>query len=219
MYLSFGSRGLFAFFESFPYLLVVSLILVIFIAGLIIKKSGWSYKKPFGYLAIGLVLFAMIGGGVLTFAKVAEKIEARMNCHCPSEMFFRPFLSRDMEERNNGLAGRINEAGEGYVTVQTPRDIIKINLDKLEKAPEADLVAGLFVIVVGEKQGDIFEAQNIHVVDENEMPMIRRGVHSRFGNFMPPPPPLSDHVLGCQNNCPPDQVSSSMGCAEKCLLP
>ncbi len=181
MYLSFGSRGLFAFFESFPYLLVVILILAIFIAGLIIKKTGLSYKKPFGYMAVGLVLLAMIGGGALTFAKVAERIEARMNCNCPSEMFFRPLLSNDMEKRNSGLAGRINEIGEDFITVQTPRDIIKIDISKLEKELETDLSTGLFVIAVGEKKGDVFEAKNIKIVNEDEMPMIRRGVNECFG--------------------------------------
>jgi preprotein translocase subunit SecG len=45
-YLSFGKRGILAFLESFPYMLVVSFIILILLAGYLISKSEAGYKKP-----------------------------------------------------------------------------------------------------------------------------------------------------------------------------
>ena len=73
-YLSFGSQGFLTFLESFPYLLVVALIILVFCAGWLIKKSDLSYKKPFGYFAVGLICFVVIGGIILTYTTVAGKI-------------------------------------------------------------------------------------------------------------------------------------------------
>ena len=41
-YLSFGSRGIYAFLESFPYFLVVALVILILLSDWILKKSGVS---------------------------------------------------------------------------------------------------------------------------------------------------------------------------------
>src|SRR3989338_8494632 len=54
-YLSFGNRGVLAFLESFPYFLMAMIIVLMFFAGFLIKKSDISYKNPFGYYALGLV--------------------------------------------------------------------------------------------------------------------------------------------------------------------
>ncbi|MDD2758368.1 MAG: hypothetical protein PHD72_03285 [Patescibacteria group bacterium] len=189
-YLSFGSLGVFAFLESFPYALVAGLIILVFAAALIVKRGGYLYKKPFGRIAIGLVCFILIIGVILTFTDIAERIERRAFGPHPDGMFFRPFLGHGLDERTGGTAGRIIELGENYINIQSPRDITVVDLSHLEFPLQAPLSAGQFVIVVGERRDKIFMAKSLRIVGEGEMPMIRRGVHRRFGEFMPRTPPL-----------------------------
>jgi hypothetical protein len=212
-YLSFGSLGLFAFLESFPYLLVVSLIIFILVAGLIIKKSDISYQKPFGYLALGLLAFILLSGTVLTFTSIAEKIQARSVGFAPMEKIFRPFGNNDLREGNRGVAGRVIEVGARYVLIQTPQSILKLNLvDSFSNPPEV----GQFVVVVGEMINNEFNAQMIRQVNESEMQMIRNSVHRRFGPLDSETLEKGRMIKACFDDCPRLKLPPK-DCKEKCL--
>lgn len=193
VYLSLGSRGFFAFLESFPYLLVVAVIGLVFVAGYIIKRSDFSYKKPFVYFALGLPFLVLIGGSLLAFTNVAESIERRaFEGPNPEGRFFRPFLRSGFGERQRGVAGRIIQVSNEHIILQTPRNTILVDLKRLENIPDQDFSEGAFVVAVGERNKEVFEAYRIKIIDANEMPMIRHGVRRKFGSFeMTPPPPGS----------------------------
>ncbi|KKU25722.1 MAG: hypothetical protein UX39_C0021G0004 [Candidatus Magasanikbacteria bacterium GW2011_GWA2_46_17] len=180
-YLSFGSRGVLAFLGSFPYLLIVSMVVFIFLAGLLLKRSDVSYKKPFGYLALGLVGFIMLSGSVMAFSGIPERIERESYSQRPSGRIFRPFMRHGLGERRRGVAGRVVETGDGYINIQTPRSVVKVVLSALQNQPSEMPATGKFVTAIGEKKGDVFMALNIRVMNERDLPMIRRGVHRRFG--------------------------------------
>lgn len=174
-YLSFGKFGIFAFLESFPYLLVVVFIFLIVLSGYLITKSDVSYKKPFGYLAIVLVLFIMIFGGVLTYTNLGREFEARaregMN---PARMLLHPM----MDVRENGVAGVVFEEGENYLILQTPQGLRNIDMNDLKDVPEIE--KGQFVIAVGKKDGYDFKVEKIKVVNKEELPAIGRGIEFKF---------------------------------------
>lgn len=174
-YLSFGKFGIFAFLESFPYLLVVIFIVLIVLSGYLITRSDVSYKKPFGYLAIGLVLFIMIFGGVLTYTNLGREFEARaregMN---PARMLLQPLT--DM--RNSGVAGIVFEEGEDYLILQTPQGLRNINLEGLKDLPKME--KNQFVIAVGKKDGYDFKVEKIKIVDKDDVSAIGRGIEFKF---------------------------------------
>lgn len=207
-YLSFGSRGVFAFLQSFPYLLVAGLIVVVFLAAFIVKKSGILYKKPFGRVAVGLVCFILALGAVLTFTGINERIERHAFGPRPTGMFFRPFLSHGIEHRGNGTAGRVAEAGDGFIVIETPRGTEKIDTTKLETPIEIEFVPGSFLVAIGERDKDVFIARSIKVFNKGEMPMIEHGINRHFGEHMPPPPPgmffpAGSDTMPCgPDNCP-----------------
>lgn len=182
-YLSFGSEGFLTFLESFPYLLVVVLILLVFSAGLLIKKSELSYKKPFGYLAVGLICFVVFGGVVLTYTTVAEKIEQETFESQVGGFIFKPFLMRGLEARRGGVVGRITEVGSDYLTIQTPRELEKIILTNDTVLPSQPLSDGSFVMAIGKRNDGKFTVTKLQLINPDEMQMIRRGVHRRFGHF------------------------------------
>ncbi|HPV70867.1 MAG TPA: hypothetical protein PKY08_03190 [Candidatus Magasanikbacteria bacterium] len=186
-YLSFGSRGILAFLESFPYLLVITFVVLIFIAGFIIKKSGFFYQRPFGYLAVALLGSIILLGLGLGLTNFNEKIEQGAFNRHPGGILFKPFLDQGLESRQRGLVGRIKEITSDFLLVQTPRETEKVLITHLEE-PLPSLHPNIFIMVVGEKQADAFVARGIRIVEDRSMEMIKRGVRQRFDIQKLPPP-------------------------------
>jgi len=201
-YLSFGSRGFFAFLESFPYFLVVVFIVLIILTGLILKKSGFAYQKPFGRLALVLAGFIIVFGGLLTWAGIGERIERHSLERRPIGNFFRPFLQQGFGERNNGFAGRVIKVEEENILLQAPWGEVKVNLSKLEKLLVEEIKVDDFVLMVGEKNGDSFEAHFLRVITGKEPPLMRHGIEQRFPL---PPAPNGENFEPCPNCFPPRQ--------------
>lgn len=192
-YLSFGSDGVYAFLESFPYLLTVSFILFLFMAGHLLTKSDYSYKKPFRYFAVSLIFIVMAAGGTLAYTGISEKIEEQAFGNRAPGIFFKPFIRRGIEPRNRGIAGKISEVGSDYLIIETPFGTQNVDLKNLESRVVQKFEKDQFIMAIGERKGEIFAAQAVRIVGEEKMPMIRRGIHRRFerdgGGPNPPPPP------------------------------
>ncbi|HNY35957.1 MAG TPA: hypothetical protein PLD14_01805 [Candidatus Pacearchaeota archaeon] len=177
-YLSFGKFGIFAFLESFPYLLVIVFILLIILSGYLLTRSDVSYKRPFGYLAVGMVVLIMIFGGFLTYTNLGQSIEkqARMGNE-PVRTFLKPLT----DVRNNGIAGIIFEEGDGYLIIQTPQGLRRVETKNVEDIPEIE--KGQFIITVGNGGEFNFTATKIKIVNKEDMPAINRGIDFKFKDF------------------------------------
>lgn len=216
-YLSFGSFGLFAFLESFPYGLIMIFVLLIFVSGVIFKKSGILYQKSFGSLAVFLTLGIMFLGIVLTFTSLAEMIEHAAYNNRPGAMIFKPFFKSAFDNRHSGVAGRIIEIGNNYLIIQTPDFEEKLDVRAIEYIPD-DLGLGAFVAAVGERAGESFRVFKIRIINPDEMPMIMRGVNHQFGERPDLDKNLNpDFSLGrCMNGCMRTNLTKEE-CAGYCL--
>ncbi len=175
-YLSFGSDGIYAFLESFPYLLVASFIVFILIAGYLLAKADFSYKKPFKYFALSLITFVFVSGGVLAYTNLSERIEEEVFSEGPSSFIMKPFLLRGVELRKTGLSGRIFEISHDYFVIETPNGFQKVDIGYLQ--PEKnEFINGQFIVIIGERKKNVFMARRIRVVGEGNMQMIRREIH------------------------------------------
>jgi hypothetical protein len=205
-YLSFGKFGVLAFLESFPYLLVVSFIVFIALAGYLITKSDVSYKKPFGYLAIGLVSFIMVFGIISTYTNLAQNIERQTRIGFgPMGMFLKPLT--DM--RDKGVAGVVFEEGIDYLVIQTPHGLRNIGIKDVEDIPEIN--KGDFVIAVGNRDGFDFKVEQIKVTDKKDMPAINRGIDFKFNQK------LDEKNV---KNLPPNMMffnKQNQDCIKKCF--
>lgn len=180
-YLSFGSRGFMAFLDSFPYSLVLVSIFCLLVAGFILKKTNLIYKRPFGQMAIFLIIAVILLSTVLTFTRLAERIEqGTFNPNSPGR-FFRPFLSRCFEERRGGVVGRTVEVGGDYIIIQTPNGLRQLQLDALEQTSLNEMATGSWVMAVGEGGEGSFSVKLIKRIDVEEMPFVERGVRRHFG--------------------------------------
>jgi len=203
-YLSFGSRGLYAFLETFPYALTAVFVILVIVAAVFVKKSNFLYNRPFGGIAIGLVCFIVLTGGVLTFTSLGERIERHAFGPNPTGALFRPFFDPGMNERRNSVAGRIIEAKDNFISIQTPRGTVKVDLSKLESFPDKELKVGVFITAIGKKKGDVFEAKRVHVLKPEDIPMIGRGVDRRFGPVgSSTRPSIGELPPPCGVDCPP----------------
>lgn len=212
-YLSFGSIGLFAFLESFPYLLVITLIVFILVAGLIIKKSDVSYQKPFGYLALGLVAFILVAGIGLAWTNIAETLQRGSMNFPPMARMFSPLGGGEAHAGNRGVAGRITEVGNGYILVQTPKQILKLNL---KSDLSLTLEVGQFIVAVGERVADGFNVTQLHQVSAEEMQMVRNNVHNRFGPLDNETIERGRVVKSCLDDCPRLKLAPK-DCGDKCF--
>lgn len=180
VYLSFGKRGIYAFLESFPYLLVIGLIISIFAAGALIKKSGWFYKKPYTYTALSLLGGVIMIGAALSYTRVAEFIETQCYYNNMVTPVVSVFLHRNLGERSTGISGRVIEAKPDSLRLQTPREIRTVIF---AFPPVVRFQPGVFVVAVGEWEGGAFRAYQIRIIDEEELPVIQRNINMRFGEL------------------------------------
>jgi len=182
-YLSFGNHGVAAFLDSFPYLLVVSFVILVFVSAYIIKQSNWLYKKPFVYLAVSLVGFVILSGIVLTYTNIADSIEEESYNSRLAGNIFRPFLHRGLGERHGGIVGRVMENDGDLLTIQTPRSVKKVDISNLEESVVKPLVPGVFVMIVGNDDDGLFQAVKLRIIKEQEIQMVNKAVRRRFGSF------------------------------------
>ena len=180
-YLGFGGRGFFAFLESFPYFLVIILILLVVLIGFLIKRFGIAYKQPFGRIAILLVAGIIVLGGVIDLARIIERMERhRFDPGIPGQ-FVRPLFQHGDPCQHRGVAGLISEASEQFIIVQSPCGLKKVDISNLERMPIGNLNTGSFIVSIGKESGDIFFARMIRIIERGELPMIRHEVNERFG--------------------------------------
>ena len=177
IYLSFGSRGLLAWLESFPYLLVIIFTVFVVLSALLFRKSEISYKKPFIYFLLALLGFIILSGGVLAATDMVKRFE---NQELGSRML-RPLMGPGCACGNYGIAGRIIEVKGDWLALQTPEEIKKVSLKNFDEIIKSDLGEGLFIAVSGKDQDGYFLAKMIKIIADDEGAMIRRGVGKRFG--------------------------------------
>ncbi|MFA5432991.1 MAG: hypothetical protein WC319_09005 [Candidatus Paceibacterota bacterium] len=214
-YLSFGKFGIFAFLESFPYLLVIVFIILIVFSGYLLTRSDVSYKKPFGYLAIGMIAIIMILGGILTYTNLGQSFEREARRGNESvRVFFKPLIN----DHNNGVAGVVFEQNENYLILQTPQGMRRVEIEEVEDIPS--IKKDQFVIAVGFGEKSSFKATKIMIADKGEMPSIRRGIDFKFGEFDRKniPPELlnfTEEEKSCIKKCF-DLKKSPRECFEEC---
>lgn len=193
MYLSFGKDGLFAFLESFPYAFVIGFIGCLLLAGYLITRAEWSYKHPFGFVAVGLVVAVLGIAGAIAYTDMFEQqvLETRV-----PGLFAKPF---DEHMRKNGIAGKVFEVGDGYAILQTPRGFEKIEYDG--QAP----AVGEFIVGTGVRTESAFEIKRMRVVDEDAFPrMTERAIRGKVPQGARPQEHLlhfDENTKACMREC------------------
>jgi hypothetical protein len=223
-YLGFGRSGLAAFLETFPYWLVIGLVVCLFIAGYVLEKSNWSYKIPFKYVALFLVMIVLFSTVVITFLGIPNYIDSRVYNH-PMREVFRPFMGIGDKPHHNGVEGKVYEIIDSYLIIETPRGLEKINLTDCFNCND-NFVKDQFVIAIGQRIEGDFMVRKIKVLDKNNFPpLIKREIDSKFliprmnSNSFPPPHLLNfdDKTNNCLDSCFEKEIYPKK-CFQECVL-
>ncbi|OGH76828.1 MAG: hypothetical protein A2469_01995 [Candidatus Magasanikbacteria bacterium RIFOXYC2_FULL_40_16] len=181
VYLSFGKRGILAFLESFPYLLIVVFILFVVVSGFIISKTDFSYKKSFSFIALGLIMFVIFSGIMATYTNISEEIDKRIKQNHPIGGMFRPFMNGAIMMKDRGIAGRLVEVDKDNIVLETPHGLEVVNIRDCANCVK-DLKEGSFVVAIGERdKAGVFKVYDLKEVGMDNMGMIKDRTMERFG--------------------------------------
>jgi hypothetical protein len=92
----------------------------------------------------------------------------------------------------------------------------KINISGVKIATGTVFEVGAFVMAVGNRDDQAFDATNMKIVDPGQAPMMGRGIHRRFGDFSPPPGLPPEDVRICLHGCSAD-FATSTDCHARCF--
>lgn len=174
-YLEFGNPGVWAFLESFPFPLVITMILLIFLAGRLLVMTGRVYKYSYGVVAVALLLVIFVTGLGLAATNVAEKISDRQ--------MLAPFMHPRLGEHGRGVAGKVIMIGENIIVIRTPRSSVPVNTEELHWRTEDQPQLGVFILAVGKWQGPEFVATQIKMVKPEELRFLRPHIRSMEGEI------------------------------------
>lgn len=165
IYLTFGLNGFLAFLESFPYLLIISLVILIFLAGFLITKTDLSYKKSFGEWSLCLVVFIVIIGSSLVFTNINKELEEH------HQMLIHPFFEKRLP-LGKGMAGTVMERREKEIILNTIEGPQYVNLKYIKHY--LNFNKNDLIVIIGDKRNDGFYASDFKVIkDPNEMFLMK----------------------------------------------
>ena len=179
-YLRFGRSGIGAFLESFPYILILSVAGLIISAGYLFYKTEQGYKKSVAVITMSVIILVGLGGTVLALSHVADKIEETAAKEYRPGKFLRPFFRPALDQPKWGVAGRIIQIDDKFLMIETPHGTSTLDIRQIS-LPSSSLMLGQFVVAVGERQGSQFSATQIRIMPGEEIELVRRNVHRRFG--------------------------------------
>lgn len=174
-YLEFGNPGIWAFLESFPFPLVITLILLIFLAGRLVALTGRGYKYSFGKLAVVLLFGILSVGSVLAMTTLAEKIA--------SQRFVKPFIHHKMGEHARGVAGQVIAIGENALIIRTPRSNVQVSTEEVRWKERPQLET--FIVAIGQWQGREFIATHVKLARPEDLRFLRPHVRVPTGEPIP----------------------------------
>src|SRR3989344_1528178 len=159
-YLEFGNSGIWAFLESFPFQPVITLILLIFLAGRLLSLTGRAYAYSFGKLSIIVLVIIFFSGSIFAFANLGEN--------------------------GRGIAGQVVAVRENILIVRSPRSDIMVNTSNVNwrrdlRQPEL----GVFIIAVGQWQGVEFFASHIKLARPKDLRVLRPHIRRSIPEFVP----------------------------------
>ncbi len=166
-YLSFGSDGILAFWESFPYGLLVSSIIIFLLIAYLFKKSGWVYKIPFGFIILALIACLSIIGIALNFTTLPGQI-SRQEIG-PAKPLFRSILP-NQKMGKGGMVGKMAVWEDPRGMVLTPHGLRPINAEYAPENERKSITVGVTVMMVGRPEEGIFIVRHIRIIPKDRLP-------------------------------------------------
>ncbi len=181
-YFVFGSDGIYAFLESFPFGLLIVFVLFAFSACMLLRFSEVSYKKPFVVAIAAMLLFITGTGYAVAKTRALDVLETASHEENFAGRALRPLFNHHERARKHGVAGRVIEVKNGMVKIETPAGVRVLNLEKIHAGGRGELAPGSFVMGVGDDAANgEFKMKRMRAVPDAEAPLMKRQIRRKFG--------------------------------------
>lgn len=183
----FGFRGLRSSFVSLPWFLILISILFIFILEFLVKRYSFAYKKPLLYSAGAIILFAVIGGGIVARTSFHRNLfqKAREDRLPITGPLYRQFSMPHSKDISQGTIEAITE--NGFV-IMTPRgEKLNVAVTPETRLPYGfDFAEGNFVVVFGRREDGTIHALGVRKINDERQGNFRNpGIPRRFHHLSP----------------------------------
>jgi len=150
-----GFRGLKMFFFSFPWVMAIFILLLMFFLSILAKKYKFVYKKPLLYSVLGIVIIVLIGGFVFARFSFHDKIFERRERSPIISLFYKGKEIKDL------YIGQVIEIGNNRFVLQTKEG------NKLTIISKIIVEIDDPVVVIGKREGDIINAFNVRKINND----------------------------------------------------
>jgi hypothetical protein len=161
---SFGSQGWGALIISLPWVLISFALLFVVIVGFLVKKYSFAYGRPLLYSALGIILFASVGGFLIALTPLHSELllQAEEKKLPIAGGMYRQF---GHDHPNNIIMGRIIEKiPSGFSLRNQEYEILMVEVTPRTILPRQGIQVEEVVVVLGDRQGNIVKAFGIQPV-------------------------------------------------------
>lgn len=164
--IGFGSEGWMEFIRSLPWLLIILALGFIIILGILVKKYSFSYGRPLLYSALGIILFAGLGGFLLALTPLHsglfdQAVEYRLPL---GGQFYRSYSHAAPPKVVTGIIVRQNE--HGYMIYDQDQELLLVLITPYTKLPRQPLSLHDLIVVLGDRHGATIEARGIECLSQ-----------------------------------------------------
>lgn len=165
---SFGYLGIRILFKSLPWFLILTAAALIILLEIFTKRFTFVYRRPIIYSLLAIIIIVILGGLIIDKTSFHSGFfllsrEGRLPLVGP---IYRDFGAPKF---NNVHYGIVSELIDNGFVIETPRgEKITIIVNSKTRLPiGTDVQKGDIVVVLGERNGDMVEATDIHKTEKN----------------------------------------------------
>lgn len=163
----YGRFGLASFFQSFPYLFVISFITLFAILILVFRTFDFSYRRPFFFIILSVAIGALVVGWISIKQPMSQHIYQNEG----------KFLRMGMMNNRNAVTGIVIEVNNNRIVIQNyDNKIIFINIKATTHFPFGHPKEGDQIRSVGSWEGDTFTAIGVRIFDEKNPSTLGPGM-------------------------------------------
>lgn len=163
-YLSFGKSGWLIFIKNLPYGLIIISVGIIFLAGYLIKKSDWSYKIKFSYLAVIFLSLIIALSALVGLIRVSDTLAIKAMKHQISLDLIAP----RQWNQDGSLRGVVVECDHPHLLVRTPYGVRTAYVVNEKIILPADC-QNKIIIAIGGHSEEVFEIEKFKLLDTKRM--------------------------------------------------
>ena len=167
----FGGRGLLLLMFSIPWLLVVSVLFLVFVLEVLARHFAFVYRKPLVYSTLAILVLIIFAGTVVASTPIHKKIYERSHTKAVS-LTGSVYKHYGKIPPRGGHIGTVIDIDSNGLTLEVfDGNVIKVSTTTRTKYPaDTKLEVGAKIMVLGKKGGDSYEAFGIKLFDEDTLP-------------------------------------------------